>query len=339
MTRITVFISYTWDSEAHKEWVLCLANNLRTNHGLNVLLDQFELQAGRQLTYFMEHSIAKADKVLVIMTPSYKQKADQRKGGAGFEYSLISQALMESPAVNSKIVPVLREGTNTVSGPTIVQTLIYHDLRKDEDYDSTVFKMGRELNNKPEIKQAPLGDIPDYDIVSTDPLLSRIKHLTATTSLNQELDALLDSPKGVELAYQEVQQLFTMLAERAVAYSAQTDLKFLVYKDQDTAISVTCQKHSITHYWANTYRNTLQGAYLEINQWYGRVTYDSMTVYFPGDQPKVSSTAKYEFNLDSNGSPVWISGKTSMTTKELANSAFAHVIEQITNERKPRFRN
>jgi len=47
MAAHTVFISYSWDSEAHKEWVLNLANNLIKN-GIGVLLDQYDPSAGKK---------------------------------------------------------------------------------------------------------------------------------------------------------------------------------------------------------------------------------------------------------------------------------------------------
>ena len=106
--RITVFISYSWDSPEHQEWVLKLATDLIKIYGINVLLDQFELSAGRELTMFMESSVEKADKVLVIMTPKYQQKADKREGGVGYEYSMISQGLFATQTDNNKFIPILR---------------------------------------------------------------------------------------------------------------------------------------------------------------------------------------------------------------------------------------
>ena len=50
---VKVFISYSWDSKDHKEWVKDLAIKLR-NDGINATLDQWELAPGDQLTHFME---------------------------------------------------------------------------------------------------------------------------------------------------------------------------------------------------------------------------------------------------------------------------------------------
>ena len=87
-----VFISYSWDSEAHRNWILQLANKLIEN-GVNVILDQHESTAGKNLTHSMEKNIKESDKVLLILTPNYKIKAEGRLGGVGFEYSLINEEL------------------------------------------------------------------------------------------------------------------------------------------------------------------------------------------------------------------------------------------------------
>ncbi len=89
MKNKTVFISYSWDSPEHSEWVLNFANDL-VKGGVDVMLDQYDLSAGKELTHFMEKSVG-ADKIIMIMTPNYKLKADKREGGVGFEYSLITQ--------------------------------------------------------------------------------------------------------------------------------------------------------------------------------------------------------------------------------------------------------
>ncbi|MDP1069474.1 toll/interleukin-1 receptor domain-containing protein, partial [Klebsiella pneumoniae] len=79
--------------------------------GIDVILDQFELSAGKDLTHFMESSLEKADKVLVILNPNYKQKAENRKSGVGYETSMISQEIFESPISKVKFIPILRIGS------------------------------------------------------------------------------------------------------------------------------------------------------------------------------------------------------------------------------------
>jgi len=78
------FISYSWDSDEHRDWVRNLATRMRQD-GVDLLLDQWGLAPGDQLPEFMEHSVRDHDFVLIICTPRYKQKSDQRVGGVGYE--------------------------------------------------------------------------------------------------------------------------------------------------------------------------------------------------------------------------------------------------------------
>ena len=84
----TVFIHYSWDSENHKKWVLNLANRLIKN-GVDVFLDRFDLKIGSNLSCFME-KVVDSTKVLIIATENYKVKPENREGGVGYEFQMIS---------------------------------------------------------------------------------------------------------------------------------------------------------------------------------------------------------------------------------------------------------
>ena len=43
INKISIFISYSWDSEEHKEWTLHLANRLEEFREVHVTLDQYDL--------------------------------------------------------------------------------------------------------------------------------------------------------------------------------------------------------------------------------------------------------------------------------------------------------
>lgn len=85
----TAFISYSYDSEAHKAWVRTLAERL-TRDGIRIVLDQWHLALGDDLPRFMEENIAEAGYVLLICTETYITKADARAGGVGYESGLLA---------------------------------------------------------------------------------------------------------------------------------------------------------------------------------------------------------------------------------------------------------
>lgn len=109
------FISYSWDNEQHKQWVKKLADEL-SESGITVILDQNDLVLGDPLPQFMEQSIAGSDYVLIICTPQYKQKADARKGGVGYEESIITSDVLMTQN-HRKYITVLEAGTWETSAP------------------------------------------------------------------------------------------------------------------------------------------------------------------------------------------------------------------------------
>ena len=111
----TVFVSYSWDNEQHKRWVKSLADKLVEN-SIQVILDQNDLVLGDPLPHFMEQSIMGSDYVLIICTPQYKQKADARKGGVGYEESIISSDVFMTQN-HRKYITVLAAGTWEAATP------------------------------------------------------------------------------------------------------------------------------------------------------------------------------------------------------------------------------
>ncbi|SFW82748.1 toll/interleukin-1 receptor domain-containing protein [Chitinophaga sancti] len=157
-----VFISYSWDDEAHKEWVLNLANKLTTD-GVKVILDRYSLTAGKSVPFFIEQSISQAHKILIIFTPNYKLKADKRAGGVGYEYSIMNIDLYKNQTTNEKIIPVLRTGEMKESIPEFMQQFIHLDLRKDENFHISYSDLIREIYNEPAIIQPEIGNKPNFN--------------------------------------------------------------------------------------------------------------------------------------------------------------------------------
>ncbi len=75
MTTPKVFISYSHDSEEHKAWVADLARFLISN-GIDVVIDAWNLRRGEDIPKFMEDGLSSADRVLMICTERYVEKAD-----------------------------------------------------------------------------------------------------------------------------------------------------------------------------------------------------------------------------------------------------------------------
>ena len=124
-----VFVSYSWDDDEHKRWVLKLVEQLR-QHGVNAFIDQTRLRLGGRSPEFMERSVRESGRVLVICTENYKERFDQRRGGAGYEAHIITGEIVNEVG-KDKFIPVLRNGDWQTALPAALSGIYGVDLRKD----------------------------------------------------------------------------------------------------------------------------------------------------------------------------------------------------------------
>src|SRR5262245_25666670 len=78
------FSSYSHDSQQHKDWVRRLATDLLSN-GIDADLDQWSLVPGQDIAAFMAEGIRTAKRVLLICSEEYVTKAENGRGGVGYE--------------------------------------------------------------------------------------------------------------------------------------------------------------------------------------------------------------------------------------------------------------
>lgn len=157
----TVFISYSWDSERLKEWVLQFATRLQEKGGVKVILDRWHLRPGMDRTHFMESNIEASDFVLVVCTPDYAAKSNARSGGVGYEAMIITTQLAHQ-VLQSKFIPVLRAGKwGPTSQPTWIDSKIGVNLSGDP-YDENQYEdLLRELHRSP-VQPPPIGPKPVF---------------------------------------------------------------------------------------------------------------------------------------------------------------------------------
>jgi len=336
--RKKVFISYSWDNAEHQEWVLSLAEDLIAKYGIEVILDQFELSAGRDLTYFMEESIEKADKVLIILTPNYKIKAEDRTNGVGYETSMITQEIFDSPITKIKFLPVLRIGNSKTSSPKFLKSKVYHDMVDNNLYVNKLYELSRIIYDK-SIKEKPeLGKIPDFSETSLDPIIDIAKTLLNEEQLNLELNQIIRSNVGVEIYKNEIEMLNSQLREKAELYKNTTGLNFnYITDDRDSAI-VRCEKFCVTFYWKLGYSNTAEHALLLVRNWNGYLSLDSQAFYFPDEKPRKLKETNYKFDLNYSKNVLWNSTNEKLLTTEIIQNTFIFLIEEIKKAKTKNFR-
>lgn len=138
----TVFLSYSQDSEPHKRWVANFADRLRDD-GINVVYDVTHLKPGDRIPRFMQDNVRNSDYVLIICTCRYKQKADDKVGGVGYEDNIMSAELFRKNN-ERKFIPILASGTWETALPTWAEGKKGIDLRPEENNDD---EYGRLVNH------------------------------------------------------------------------------------------------------------------------------------------------------------------------------------------------
>jgi hypothetical protein len=166
-----LFVSYSHDSEQHKDWVLTLATRLMGN-GVDVILDQWDLTLGADLPKFMEHGLTDAYRVLAICTDAYVQKSNEGRGGVGYEKMILTAQLMQNIA-SDRIIPVVRSGTQIQPLPTFLSSRVYIDFRDNLSFEAKYGELIRDIHGK-QIKPRPsIGQNPfSASVLDMPPIVS-----------------------------------------------------------------------------------------------------------------------------------------------------------------------
>lgn len=157
--RPRVFVSYSWEDEEHIEWTKRLANHLIEN-GVDIHIDQYDLELGDRLPQFMEKEITRANYVLIICTPNYKEKADNRQSGVGYEGHIIAGELFQKQN-ERKFIPIIRKGEIEECFPTYLLSKLGIDFKDDNKFEEKLQELlatiyGRKSKPKP-------GNIPIFN--------------------------------------------------------------------------------------------------------------------------------------------------------------------------------
>lgn len=156
-----IFISYSWSSD---KLVLPLAERL-VSHGVDVILDKWNLKEGQDKYVFMEQCVndPDIDKVLIICDRKYTEKANNRQGGVGDETTIISTEIYGN-VQQEKFIPIVTEYNedNIPYIPSYIKTRIYIDLSNDNTYEEEYEKLLRNIYEKPLIKKPKLGKKPEW---------------------------------------------------------------------------------------------------------------------------------------------------------------------------------
>jgi hypothetical protein len=158
-TARRVLISYSHDSEQHREAVLALAQALRAR-GIDAWLDQFEPSPPEGWPRWIIDQVRRADSVVMICTATYRRRFEGREQpgagrGVSYEGLLASQLLYEGKLDHRTLVPVLLPGATKDDMPLEVRAGTHHTI--PQDFDDLVARLTDQLAVVP----VPLAPAPE----------------------------------------------------------------------------------------------------------------------------------------------------------------------------------
>lgn len=164
------FISYSWGTDEHNEWVSQLARELRENFGVDVVFDRWDLKENDDKYEFMERAVTDPaiQKVLMICDKKYQEKADSREGGVGTETQIISSEIYEKIKSDQekrhKFCAIIKErdANGNAYIPTYLKSRIYIDMSSEELRDQSLEQLIRWIFDKPFEKKPALGKPPAF---------------------------------------------------------------------------------------------------------------------------------------------------------------------------------
>lgn len=141
VNRPKVFISYSHDSDKHRERVLALSERLRAD-GIETLLDQYVNGSPTQgWPRWMLDQLDTAEFVLVVCTETYYRRfrGHEKPGigkGVDWEGALITQEIYDTRSTTLKFVPVLFSADALQFVPEPLRAINHYQLTSDAGYES-----------------------------------------------------------------------------------------------------------------------------------------------------------------------------------------------------------
>jgi hypothetical protein len=156
-----VFISYSHDSDAHRDRVLALADRLRAE-GLDATLDQYVAHPPEGWPLWAQQQIVEADFTLLVCTPTYSRRFEGKETpgvgqGATWEAWIVKQKLYEAGARNYKVIPVLLAEGTAQDIPLVLRPFTHYPL--PTAYDDLYRHLTGQLRS-PALPLGPLRSMP-----------------------------------------------------------------------------------------------------------------------------------------------------------------------------------
>ncbi len=243
-----VFISYSCDSEDHKEHVVALANTLRDPWGIETDIDQY-IRAKYPYTpeqgwdVWMEKRIEWAEFVLIVCTETYKRRfrGDEEPGvgrGVTWEGTIIRQHLYNDQLVNTKFIPVVFSSQDLTHVPIILNGNDKYILEDEKSFKELIYRLRKEpIVAMPEVATAKLQAPPEPKFFSPQkppteppPVFLQLapphnQMSEATQGDYAQLEALMKAGKWQEADQETAQQMCLVMGRQSEGWLRVEDIE------------------------------------------------------------------------------------------------------------------
>lgn len=201
MSVPTVFISYSHDSDAHRERVLGLSERLLVD-GVATILDRYVNGSPPEgWPRWMLNGLDAATHVLCVCTETYYrrfrgQEVPGKGKGVDWEGALMTQALYDARSVSNRFVPVLFERTDEPHIPEPLRAQTFYVLDSEAGYQALYDALLNQSGVEPgavgalKRKPRPTGEPLSFD-ASASPPAAASNPSPALAIWREKLDFLL----------------------------------------------------------------------------------------------------------------------------------------------------
>ncbi|GEM_PF-841512 len=222
----TAFISYSWDGEEHKNWVLKLVGRL-FGKGVEVHIDRLETQSETiNLNNMMLKNIKDNDYAILVLTEEYAKKADDLQGGVGFETNMLIPFITNNP--QKFILLVRTKGDKSKAIPFYLRGEYYIDFSDDSQFEKHFNELLYKIYNTDLIEKPKLGQRPNLKSRKIESIINTGNDAIEDYSLIPRLERITDIDKNrfMKESYANIISGLQSLLEKTKSSNANFDFDF-----------------------------------------------------------------------------------------------------------------
>lgn len=115
----------------------------------------------------MERGLITADRVLMVCTDKYVEKANSGAGGVGYEKMIVTADLLKTIDSN-KVIPLIRQnGSHNV--PNFLRSKLFLDFSRPDQFEFSFDELIRTLHNAPLYEKPAVANNPFVSVSETPP--------------------------------------------------------------------------------------------------------------------------------------------------------------------------